>query len=129
MPARVLVVDDDLLLRRLLQGRLVAAGYAVTAVGTARAAREHLAREAVDAVVLDRQLGGDDGLEVCRWLRERGDRVPVLLLTGSLGETAREIALAAGADDYLPKPVDLPELLEHLGALLARSAEDPAAPP
>lgn len=129
MPARVLVVDDDLLLRRLVQGQLVAAGYTVTAVGTARAAREHLASEAVDAVVLDRHLGGDDGLEICRWLRERGERVPVLLLTGSLGGTPWEVALAAGADDSLPKPVDLPELLEQLRALLARPATDPAAPP
>jgi two-component system, OmpR family, response regulator MprA len=88
-------------------------------------ARVH--RERFDALVLDVMMPGVDGLAVCRVLRTEGARTPVLMLTARVETSDRVAGLDAGADDYLPKPFELDELLARLRALLRRAA--PAPPP
>ena len=118
---RILVAEDDPRLRDLLDEVLTEAGWEVTAVGDGRQAhllamdgRDH------DLVLLDVGLPGLDGLSVCRRLREEGVSTPVLMLTAK-GQVADRISgLDAGADDYLPKPFDVDELLARLRALRRR---------
>src|SRR3954466_11667365 len=117
---KVLVVEDKVkmasLLRRALRGEGVAADVAVTgedAIWMADATR-------YDAIVLDVMLPGIDGIETCRQLRDRGLWTPVLMLTAR-GELADRVAgLDSGADDYLPKPFELAELMARLRALVRR---------
>jgi two-component system OmpR family response regulator len=118
---RILVAEDDDRLRALLEQVLTEAGWTVTAVAEGRRAhllamdgRDH------DVLLLDIGLPGMDGLTVCRRLREEGVVTPVLMLTAR-GQVADRIAgLDVGADDYLPKPFDVDELLARLRALRRR---------
>jgi two-component system, OmpR family, response regulator MprA len=125
---RLLIIDDDRALRDALRRALTLAGYEVEtaeggALGLALAAERH-----PDAVLLDIGMPGVDGLEVCRRLRARGDRVPVLMLTARDAVEDRIDGLDAGADDYLVKPFDVGELKARLRALLRRAnGDDPAA--
>ena len=86
-------------------------------------------REDFDALVLDVMMPGVDGLGVCRVLRADGDRTPVLMLTARVETPDRVAGLDAGADDYLPKPFELDELLARLRALLRRASPAPTARP
>jgi two-component system response regulator MprA len=126
--ARILVVDDDPALSRTLRLALGVEGYAVDCAGDGPQALDRLARERYDALVLDVGLPGLDGLGVCRWLRERRDDLPVLMLTARETVADRVLGLDAGADDYLVKPFALAELHARLRALLRRLADggDPA---
>ena len=120
-PMRILLIEDHAKLVRTLTDSLGLLGIQVQAVGDGQQADALLHHHAFDAVVLDLALPGLGGLEVLRRLRQRGDRVPVLVLTAS-GETLDRVhGLNAGADDYLPKPFDLAELEARLRALLRRS--------
>jgi two-component system response regulator MprA len=125
MPHRVLLADDDRAIRESLQRALELEGYTVTAVVDGVAALSTLRREAHDVAVLDVMMPGVDGLGVCRVLRADGSRLPVLMLTARVETSDRVAGLDAGADDYLPKPFELDELLARLRALLRRSAPDP----
>jgi len=117
---RVLLVEDNLKLAESLKSGLGGAGMVVDAVNDGRHADQLLSHESYDVVVLDLALPGIDGLEVLRRARARGDSVPVLVLTAS-GETADRVhGLNAGADDYLPKPFDLAELVARLRAIARR---------
>ena len=120
---KILVVDDEPAVRESLRRALELEGYEIE---LARDGEEALARlnDAMtpDAVVLDILMPGIDGLEVCRRVRAAGNHVPVLMLTARAEVDSRVAGLDAGADDYLPKPFALAELLARLRALLRRSA-------
>jgi len=118
---RILIVDDDRALRDALRRALVLRGYETVPVDSGEAALAEIARSEPDAVVLDIGLPDVDGLEVCRRLRDTGDRVPVLMLTARDAIADRIDGLDAGADDYLVKPFDVGELQARLRALLRRS--------
>ena len=122
MPApRILVVDDDPVLRRSLDRVLRLASYEVAHADHGQAALTLLARERYSAVVLDVGMPPPDGLEVCRRLRAGGDRTPVIMLTAREAVSDRVDGLEAGADDYLVKPFAIEELLARLRALLRRT--------
>jgi two-component system response regulator MprA len=118
---RVLVVDDEPAVREVLARILEVEGFEVALAGDGRAAVRAQAATPADAVLLDVLMPGLDGLEVCRRLRDTGDRTPVLMLTARDGVGDRVAGLDAGADDYLPKPFALEELVARLRALLRRS--------
>ena len=119
---RVLVVDDDPAVRRSLSTALGRDGYEVLAADGGKAALAHLVAAGVDAIVLDVAMAEPNGLEVCRRLRARGDRTPILMLTARDLVDDRVAGLDAGADDYLVKPFALAELRARLRALLRRGA-------
>jgi two-component system response regulator MprA len=118
---RVLVVDDEPAVREVLARILKVEGFEVVLASDGRAAVRAQATARADAVLLDVLMPGLDGLEVCRRLRDTGDRTPVLMLTARDAVGDRVAGLEAGADDYLPKPFALEELLARLRALLRRS--------
>ncbi len=118
---RILVVDDERAVRESLRRALELEGYEVELAGDGEEALERLASpNGVDAAILDVLMPGIDGLEVCRRLRAGGNPVPVLMLTARTEVDSRVAGLDAGADDYLPKPFALAELLARLRALLRR---------
>jgi two-component system response regulator MprA len=118
---KVLVVDDEPALRDSLERVLRHEGFEVELAGDGREAIRLLATARPDAVLLDVLMPQLDGLEVCRRMRDTGDRTPVLMLTARDAVDDRVAGLEAGADDYLPKPFALEELLARLQALLRRS--------
>jgi two-component system response regulator MprA len=123
----VLVVDDDRGVRDALDRALRVAGFETDLAEDGLRALAAIGRRPPDAVVLDVLMPEMDGLAVCRRLRASGDRTPVLLLTARDAVHDRVSGLDAGADDYLPKPFDLDELLARLRALIRRSLwTDPA---
>jgi two-component system, OmpR family, response regulator MprA len=119
---KILVVDDERAVRESLQRALELEGYAVELAGDGEQALELLAETfPPDAAIVDVLMPGIDGLEVCRRLRAAGSTVPVLMLTARAEVDSRVAGLDAGADDYLPKPFALAELLARLRALLRRA--------
>ena len=125
---RVLVVDDDRSLRDAVRRALSLAGYEVEVAEGGQHGLTQIAAGNPDAVVLDVGMPDIDGLEVCRRLRETGNRVPVLMLTARDAIEDRIDGLDAGADDYLVKPFDVGELKARLRALMRRAgtASEPA---
>jgi two-component system response regulator MprA len=123
----VLVVDDDPRVLEALRRALTLKGFGVATAQGGEEALSLLALSAPDAVVLDVQMPDVDGIEVCRRLRDAGDRTPVLMLTARDAVADRVLGLEAGADDYLVKPFALEELIARLRALLRRSAADGGA--
>jgi two-component system, OmpR family, response regulator MprA len=124
MPERVLVVDDDALVRRMLARGLAAEGFEVEGVADGGAALAAVERSAPDLVVLDVTMPGIDGLGVCRRLRARGMRGSILMLTARDAVADRVAGLEAGADDYLVKPFAVEELVARLRALGRRGRDD-----
>jgi DNA-binding response OmpR family regulator len=117
---RILVVDDDLKLCRLIRDYLEPMGYQVTAAHTGPDGLEVALREPFAALILDVMLPGMDGFDVLRHLRAKSN-VPVLILTGVGEESDRIVGLELGADDYLPKTFSTRELLARLRAVIRRS--------
>jgi two-component system OmpR family response regulator len=117
----VLVVDDDREIRDLLARFLAKHGYRVATAADGRAMRKALEDWAIDLVVLDLMLPGEDGLTLCRDLRARS-AVPIVMLTAMGEETDRIVGLEMGADDYLAKPFNPRELLARVKAVLRRAA-------
>jgi two-component system, OmpR family, response regulator MprA len=126
MSSHLVIAEDDRAVRESVTRALELEGYRVTAVADGAAALEAAAADDVDLLVLDLGMPHVDGLTVCRRLRSAGARLPILVLTARTEVTDRVSGLDAGADDYLPKPFSLDELLARLRALLRRSsyAED-----
>jgi two-component system response regulator MprA len=119
---KILVVDDERAVRESLQRALELEGYRVELAGDGEEALERLASASPpDAAILDVLMPGIDGLELCRRLRAEGNPLPVLMLTARAEVDSRVAGLDAGADDYLPKPFALAELLARLRALLRRA--------
>src|SRR6201992_1705112 len=128
-PDHILVVDDDLGLRELLDRYFAGNGYRVTSVASARQMREALASHRIDLIVLDLMLPGDDGLTLCRNLRANQPYdIPLLMLTARGDEADRVVGLEMGADDYVTKPFSPRELIARVKALLRR-AEPPTDSP
>jgi DNA-binding response OmpR family regulator len=117
---RVLVIDDDRKLCRLIANYLAPLGYAVSSVHTGPDGVEKATAESWNAVILDVMLPGLDGFEVLKQIRHRSD-VPVLMLTGLGDEADRIVGLEIGADDYLPKTFSTRELLARLRAVTRRA--------
>ncbi len=126
---KILVVDDDARLRGLLQRFLEEQGYAVKAVADAEQMDRALSREIYSLMVLDLMLPGEDGLSICRRLRESENDLPIIMLTAKGDDAERIEGLDAGADDYLPKPFNPKELSARIRAVLRRHVREvPGAP-
>ncbi|RZQ63391.1 response regulator transcription factor [Amycolatopsis suaedae] len=121
---RILVVDDDRAVRESLRRSLEFNGYQVELASDGAAALEQIVANRPDAMVLDVMMPRLDGLEVARRLRSTGDDLPILVLTARDTVSDRVSGLDAGADDYLPKPFALEELLARLRALLRRASPE-----
>jgi two-component system response regulator MprA len=121
---RILVVDDEPAVQHALARALALERYEVAQASDGADALEHLDQGPYDAVILDVSMPRLDGLEVCRRMRQAGDRTPVLMLTARGEIDDRVAGLDAGADDYLVKPFALRELMARLRALLRRTGED-----
>jgi len=122
----VLVADDDRAVREALERALQLNGFDVALAADGNEALSAAADRTPDCLVLDVMMPGYDGLDVTRRLRREGNRVPILLLTARDAVGDRVEGLDAGADDYLPKPFALEELLARLRALLRRADAAPA---
>lgn len=126
--ARVLVVDDDPAMQRLIVGYLIEHNLRATSVGSRKGLVHALSVREPDLVVLDLHLGEDDGLEILRELRLRSV-VPVILITGNRrDEIDRVLGLELGADDYLTKPFGMREMLARVRAALRRRTMDRLSP-
>jgi DNA-binding response OmpR family regulator len=128
MPERILVVEDDSLVRNLVVLNLLDAGHEVHAAGTFVEGDAKLAEGGWSLAVLDLMLPGGDGFELVQRARSRGQAFPLLMLTARGEVHAKVRALDAGADDYLPKPFDVEELLARVRALLRRSGASVSPP-
>lgn len=117
----VLIAEDDRAVRESLERALSFEGFAVSSVPDGAAALTAIVADRPEVVVLDVMMPHVDGLTVCRTLRMRGDRTPILMLTARQEVADRVAGLEAGADDYLVKPFALDELLARVRALLRRS--------
>ena len=126
---KILVVDDDMRLRSLLERYLVEQGFKVRTSANSEQMDRLLERETFHLMVLDLMLPGEDGLSICRRLRQANNQIPIVMLTAKGDEVDRIIGLELGADDYLPKPFNPRELLARIRAVLRRkTAEIPGAP-
>lgn len=126
---KILVVDDDVRLRTLLQRFLEDQGYGVKTVADAVQMDRVLGRELFALIVLDFMLPGEDGIAICQRLRESGNNTPIIMLTARGADSDRINGLEAGADDYLPKPFNPQELLARMKAVLRRQTRElPGAP-
>jgi two-component system, OmpR family, alkaline phosphatase synthesis response regulator PhoP len=120
----ILLVDDDESLAMLLGNRLRREGYDVRSCGDLAHARELLANHVFDVILLDVMLPDGSGFDFCAALRDRNVRTPILMLTARGEVTDRVTGLRMGADDYLPKPFDVAELLARVEALRRRAAHN-----
>ena len=120
---QVLIAEDDRAARESVSRALELEGYKVRAVNDGDAALAAIADEPPDVIVLDLMMPQVDGLTVCRRLRTRGDRTPILFMTARTEVSDRVSGLDAGADDYLSKPFALDELLARVRALLRRATD------
>ena len=122
MPSRVLVADDDVVVRDIVRRYLERDGHEVRVVGDGNEALRVLGSERIDVAVLDVMMPGPNGLSLCRTLRQGGDfTVPVILLTALSEEDDRIAGLEAGADDYLTKPFSPRELALRVRSVLRRA--------
>lgn len=119
---RVLIVEDEPNLGRQLRATLEGAGYAIDLATDGEDGHYLGSTETYDAIILDLGLPGLDGLTILRRWREAGIKVPILVLTARGDWTDRVVGIEAGADDYLPKPFQMEEVLARLRAILRRAA-------
>lgn len=126
MSSRILVVDDEADLLALVEYNLQQGGYAVATAKDGASALAEVKRQRPDLIVLDVQLPDVLGTDVCKRLRRDPDTraIPILMLTARGEEIDRVVGFELGADDYVVKPFDLPELLARLRALIRRSANE-----
>jgi two-component system OmpR family response regulator len=122
--AHIMVVEDDPTIGRFVELELLHAGYSVTRCIDGESAIESLSAGVPDLVILDIMLPGADGIEVAGVMRDRGLNMPILMLTARAETQDVVRGFDAGADDYLRKPFEIPELLSRVGALLKRTESD-----
>ena len=127
MNERILLVEDDLSLQRSATLLLERAGFTVRVAADGAEALDIVARDRFDLLLLDVMLPGVDGFEVCRQVR-RTSRMPIVMLTARSDITDVVVGLELGADDYITKPFEGPELTARVRAVLRRSAAEPDAP-
>ena len=129
-PDKILILDDDARIRDLLRRYLAQEGFEVILAEDSKALNRIMLRDAVDLIVLDLMMPGEDGLSICRRLRAANDRTPIIMLTAKGEDVDRIVGLEVGADDYLAKPFNPRELLARIHAVLRRRpvAEVPGAP-
>lgn len=126
---KILIIDDDARLRRLLERFLSEEGFRVKAVEDTEQMDRLLGRELFNLIVLDLMMPGEDGLSACQRLRSQGNKMPIIMLTAKGDEASRIQGLESGADDYLPKPFNPRELLARIKAVLRRqTSQIPGAP-
>jgi DNA-binding response OmpR family regulator len=118
----ILIVEDDATIARFVELELRHAGFAVAVAGDSPTAIDMLDANHADLVILDLMLPGIDGLDVARHIRKKGSDIPILMLTARAETHDVVSGFDAGADDYLRKPFEIPELLSRVRALLKRSA-------
>jgi two-component system alkaline phosphatase synthesis response regulator PhoP len=128
MSARILLVEDESSLALTLSDLLANEGYEVECASDGPKGLARALNEPFDLIVLDVMLPGMSGFDVCRSLRERGKDVAILMLTARTQLTDRVVGLKLGADDYLTKPFEPPELLARIEALLRRIKKDKLPP-
>jgi two-component system KDP operon response regulator KdpE len=124
---KILIVEDDPNIRKLVRVNLVKRGYTVSEAEDSHQAMARFQAEAVDLVLLDLMLPGLSGVDVCVWMRARSD-VPIIVISARSEEDLKVAALDAGADDYVTKPFGHKELLARVRAFLRRSYSAPNAP-
>lgn len=125
----ILVVDDEAQIRRVMRTTLAAQRYAVTEAADGDAALEELRKQKPDLILLDVNMPGMNGLEVCREIRRTDSDTPIIMLTVRNTERDKVMALDAGADDYIVKPFGVQELLARIRAALRRSGQQENPPP
>jgi len=123
--ARILLVEDESNLRRTLTDLLKSDGYLVESSGDGIEAQELAMKNPFDLIILDVMLPSRNGFEVCRHLREHGNNTPILMLTARSELNNKVQGFKAGADDYLTKPFETPELEARIEALLRRASHGP----
>ena len=128
-PLHVLIVDDEPRIRNMLRRYLVEEGFKVSDAGDGAGMRAVLAREVIHLVLLDLMMPGEDGLSLARYIRQHSE-IPIIMLTGKGDLIDRVVGLETGADDYIPKPFELREVLARIRAVMRRAGPRaaPAAP-
>ncbi|MBC7869827.1 MAG: response regulator transcription factor [Chitinophagaceae bacterium] len=119
---KVLVVDDDFKIRKLVKVNLEKRGYNVTEATDGESAITRMRQNMPDLILLDLIMPGVDGIEVCKWVRQRGD-TPIIVLSAQADEELKVHALDEGADDYVIKPFGYSELLARVRAVMRRAGE------
>ncbi|MEQ1715150.1 MAG: response regulator transcription factor [Hyphomicrobium sp.] len=119
IPHHILIVDDDIEIRRLLRAAFEGEGMRVDEASHGTECAEILAREPIDLVTLDLNLGGEDGLKIARELRAKRN-VPIVMITGKGDPIDRVVGLELGADDYITKPFHMREVVARIRAVLRR---------
>ncbi|WP_087016268.1 response regulator [Thaumasiovibrio subtropicus] len=127
MTKHVLVVDDDIEIRELLEEYLSKSGYRVLTAGDGVEMATQMAANHIDAILLDVMLPGDDGFSLCQQVR-RNSNVPIIMITAVSDDTDQIIGLEIGADDYIAKPFNPRQLLARLKAVLRRASVNEVAP-
>jgi two-component system, OmpR family, phosphate regulon response regulator OmpR len=125
----ILMVDDDLRLRGLLETFLRREGFQVAVAGNGQLMEKALQEIPIDLMVLDLMLPGRSGLDICRDLRAAGNSLPIIMLTGKGDDIDRILGLEIGADDYLPKPCNPRELVARIRAVMRRRQTAPPGGP
>jgi DNA-binding response OmpR family regulator len=120
-PPHIVVVEDEATQRQLLVEYLTRQNFRVTGVDGGTALRRLCEREMPALVMLDVGLPGEDGFALARWLREKSGRIGIIMVTAATDTVDRVVGLETGADDYIPKPVELRELLARVKSVLRRS--------
>ena len=129
MVERIAIVEDERLVRELVAVNLRHAGYDIVAAENFEQGKQLLAKQDFQLAILDVMLPGGDGFALTRFARDQGVNAPILMLTARSDTTSKVRGLDAGADDYLPKPFDVNELLARVRALLRRASGRPASAP
>lgn len=118
--AKILVIEDDLQLSTFICDELKMRHHVTSAIHDGSEASEHLRFYKYDLIILDWNLPGMTGVEICRTFRDNGGQTPVLMLTGKSAQKEKEFGLDCGADDYLTKPFEITEVAARVRALLRR---------